>query len=146
MSTLKQEQQQKSREAADTDKPYEYSPLRVAEGVTINVVSAVLIGLGAIILGAAYAGWALVLSALHTPDGLVGVIALILLGAMLLLIILVVAIVAWIRGMSSAALSGMLLGAMIGASIGAAIASGKFGDRLEAAAKMAKNAAKTGGG
>ncbi len=131
---LKQEQQQKPMETTATDHSYEWSYMRVAEAVTTNVVSAVIIGLGAIILGTVYGAWALVLSALHTPSGLVGVLALILLGAMLMLAILVVAIIAWFRGTSSATLMGMLLGAMIGAAIGAAIDSGKWNDWIIAAA------------
>jgi len=147
MSTLKQEKQQKLREDADTDKHYEWSYIRVAEGVTTNVVSAVLIGLGAIILGAVYGIWVLILSALHTPDGLVGIAALILLGAILMLVILAIVIYAWVRGISSATLAGALLGAMIGAAIGAAIDSGKLSDWIKAATAKAqeqKNATKTG--
>ena len=131
---LKQEQQQKPMETIATDNSFEWSYIRVAEAVTTNVVSAVIIGLGAVILGVVYGTWVLVLSALHTPDGLIGILGLLLLGATLMLVVLVVAIIAWVRGMSSATFIGMLLGAMIGAAIGAAIDSGKWNDWIIAAA------------
>lgn len=130
MDTLKQEQQQKLIGAADTDKPYEWSYVRVFEQTVINVVSAAIIGTGAIILGSIYAAWVLLLSALHTPDGLVGILAFVLLGAVLTLLILAAVIVALFRRMRSAilrsaALAGMVIGAMVGAMLGAALGSGK---------------------
>lgn len=125
MDTLKQEQQQKLIGAADTDNSYEWSSMRVVEQTVINVVSAAIIGTGAIIAGAIYAAWVLLLSALHTPDGLVGILAFVLLGAVLMLLILIVVIVAWFRRMSSATLAGIVIGAMVGGLIGAALDSGK---------------------
>jgi len=149
MNTLKQEQQQKLIGAADTDKPYEWSYMRVAEGTVINVVSAAIIGIGAIFLGSIFAaGWALLVSVLHVPSEFVGIFAFIFLGAVLMLIILVIVIVAWFRRMSSAALVGMVIGAVIGAAIGAAIDSGKWKIDLTEAATMAheqKNTTKTEG-
>src|SRR5713101_2964745 len=126
MNTSKQEQQQKFIGAIDTDKPYEWSYIRVAEGIVTYVVSAAIIGSGAIFVGVIYAGWLLLLSALHTPAGIVGILAFILLGAVLVLLSLGIAIVAWFRHMSSATLAGMVLGAVVGAAIGAAIDSGKW--------------------
>ena len=141
---LKQEQQQEPIEVSAADNSYEWSYMRVAEGVTTNVVSASIIGLGAILLGAVYGAWVLVLSALHTPDGLIGILALILLGAMLMLVILVVVIIAWFRGMSAGTLIGMLVGAAIGAAIGRAIESGKgINWTVGANAQEQKNTAKT---
>lgn len=121
MDTLKQEQKQKLIKAADTEKPYGWSSMRVLEQTVSNVVSATIIGTGAIILGLIYAGWVLLLSVWHTPDGLVGILAFVLLGAVLMLLILVVVIVAWFRRMSSATLAGIVIGAMIGGMIGAAM-------------------------
>jgi hypothetical protein len=126
MDTLKQTQQQQSSGPTETDTAYEWSYMRVAEGVTTNVVSAVIIGGLAILGGAVYAGWTLVLNALHTPSGIVGMLAFILLGAVLMLVILGVVIVAWIRGTSTATLAGIMIGAIVGAAIGAAIDSGKW--------------------
>src|SRR5260370_8633356 len=143
MDTSKQEQQQKFIGAAETDRGYEWSYIRVAEGVTINVVTAVVIGIGAIILGVVYAGWALLLNVWHAPAGFIGILAFILLGAVIMLLILIVFIVAWIRGMSSAIMAGMLIGAMVGAAIGAAIDSGKWKIDWAKAAQEQKRAAKT---
>jgi hypothetical protein len=145
MDTAKHEQQLVKSTA---EKPYEWSVIRVAESTVINVVSAAIIGVGAIILGSMYAAaWALLVNVLHTPDGLVGILAFILLGAALVVIILIVMVVAGLRKMSSAALAGMLIGAMVGAAIGAAIVSGKF--KTDWAVSLAetqnqKNAAKAG--
>jgi xanthine/uracil/vitamin C permease (AzgA family) len=152
MDTSKQKQQPWT-ESAIAAEPYEWSYMRVAEGTVINVVSAAIIGIGAIILGSIYAAaWALLVNVLHTPDGLVGILAFVLLGAVLMLIILVIMIVAWFRRMSSAVLAGMLIGAVIGAAIGAAIGSGKWKsdwkfDWAEGAPKAQeqKNTAKTEG-
>lgn len=95
MNTLKQEQRQKLVQHADTDKPCEWSYIRVAEGTVINVVSAAIIGIVAIILGSIYAaGWALLVNVLHIPAGLVCILAFILLGAVVMLIILGVVVVA----------------------------------------------------
>jgi len=133
----------------DADNTYEWSYMRVAEGVTINVVSAVLISVLGIILGVIYGGWTLLLNVWHAPAGLIGILAFILLGAVLVLIILVLVIVAWFRGMSSATLAGMMLGAIVGAAIGAVIDSGEWKkwkfDFTEAAPKTQeqKKAAKT---
>ena len=55
MNTSKQDQQQ-SVEPADIDNVYEWSYIRVAEGVTTNVVSAILIGSLAILSATVYAG------------------------------------------------------------------------------------------
>ena len=145
---LKQEHQQKPIESAGTDNSYEWSFMRIAEGVTTNVVSAIIIGSLAIISGTVYAGWTLLLIVLHTPDGLIGILAFILLGAILMLIVLIVAVIAWFRGTSSAALVGMLIGAMIGAALGAAIDSGKLSEWVAAAVakqQEQKNATKTEG-
>jgi len=125
MVTSKQEQQQNLVKSTNASEEYEWSYIRVAEHVTINVVSAAIIGTGAILGGAVYAGWTLLLNVLHAPSGLIGILAFVLLGAVLMLLILVVVIVAWIRGIKSATLAGMLLGAVIGAAIGSAIDSGK---------------------
>lgn len=129
-------QKQKLAEAPAPDQPYEWSYIRVAEATVINVISAVIIGTWAIILGLIYAGWTLLLKGLHTPAGLVGILAFILLGAVLMLIILVVVIIAWFRRVSSATLVGMLIGAMVGAAIGAAIDSGKWKTDWAKAAAM----------
>lgn len=145
MDASKQKQQQLLIESATTAKPYEWSYVRVAEQTVINVVSAIIIGGGALVLGLIYAGWLLLLNVWHTPAGLEGILAFVLLGAVLMLIMLVVVVVAWVRGMSSAALGGMVIGAMIGAAIGAAIDSGKLKfDWLETATKAQeqKNATK----
>jgi len=122
MEASKQEQQ-KLIGSADTEAAYEWSYMRVAEGTGTNVVSAAVIGTGGIFLGLIYAAWTLLLNVLHAPAGLVGILAFILLGAVLMLIILVLMIVAWFRRLSSPTLAGMLLGAMVGAALGAAIAS-----------------------
>lgn len=85
---------------------------------------------------------------LHLPAGLVGILAFILLGAVIMLIILGVVVVAWFRRMSSATLAGMVISAIVGAAIGAAIDSGKCKTDWAKAATMAqeqKNAAKTEG-
>jgi xanthine/uracil/vitamin C permease (AzgA family) len=126
MDTSKQEQQQKFIGASDTNKGYEWSYIRVAEGVTIIVVSATIIGAAGIFLGLVYAGWTLLLNVWHAPAGLVGILAFALLGAVLMLITLAVVIVAWFRRMSSATFIGMMIGAAVGAAIGAAIDSGKW--------------------
>jgi Na+/proline symporter len=126
MDRPKQAQQQMPVESAENENAYEWSYIRVAEGVTTNVVSAVIIGGLAILSGVIYAGWALVLSALHAPSGIVGILAFILLGAVLMFVILVIVIVAWLRGMKSTALAGMLIGAIVGAAIGASIDAGKW--------------------
>lgn len=86
----------------------------------------------------------MLLNVWHAPSGLVGILAFILLGAVLMFIILVIAIIAWFRRMSSATLVGML----IGAAIGAAIDSGKWKidwEKTVAKAKeeVQKNTAKT---
>jgi hypothetical protein len=149
MDSPKQEQVQKPPAPASTDDAYEWSFIRVAEGVMTNVVSFLIIGLLGIFGGLIYAAALLVLNVLHTPSGLIGILAFILLGAVLMLIILGIAIVAWFRGMSSAALMGMAIGAIVGAAIGAAIDSGEWKkwkfDWAEAATKTQeqKKATKT---
>lgn len=123
MTTVQTEQQQAVKAA---DKAYEWSYQRIVESITINVVSALLIGLGAVFLGALYGVGTLVASALHTPNGLLGIAALVFLGGILTLVILGIVVFAWIRGLSSATVAGMLLGALVGGLIGAAIDAGKW--------------------
>lgn len=143
MNASKQEQQQSVKSAAD--QPYEWSYIRVAEATVTNVVSAAIISAGALVVGLIYAGWLLLLNVWHAPAGLVGILAFILLGAMLMLIVLGFVIVAWFRHMNSATLAGMLIGAMVGAAIGAAIDTGKW--KVDASiftkAQEQTNAAKT---
>src|SRR5690242_19902369 len=102
MNSLKQEQRMVS-ETAKTDKGYEWSYVQVAEEVVTTVVSAAIIGGAGIFLGLVYAGWTLLLNVWRAPAGLIGILAFVLLGAVLIVIILGVVIVAWFRRMSSAA-------------------------------------------
>jgi Na+/proline symporter len=131
MDASKQTQQQEVNKATDkaaaTEAPYEWSFTRVAEGVTINVVSAFLIAIGAVLLGATYSLLALLLTLWHLPGAIIASLALVLLGAVLGIIFLVIAVIAWLRGTKSSLVAGMLLGALIGAAVGAAMNSKKGG-------------------
>jgi multidrug efflux pump subunit AcrB len=113
MDTLKQTQQQEMSKAADTETPYEWSFTRVTEGITINVVSAFLIAIGAVLLEAIYSVLALLLTLWHLPGGIIASLALVLLGAILGIIFLAIALIAWLRGTKSSLVAGMVLGALI---------------------------------
>jgi hypothetical protein len=99
---------------------YEWSTTRVVEGVTINVASALIIGIGGIIVAAFYALIVLVANALHTPSGLLGMVALFILGGILTLVIVIIVIWALIRKTSPSIVVGMAIGGLVGAAIAAA--------------------------
>jgi Na+/proline symporter len=141
MDALKQTQRQEVNKATDKaaapEASYEWSFTRVAEGVTINVVSAFLIAIGAVLLGATYSLLALLLTLWHLPGAIIASLALVLLGAVLGIIFLVIAIIAWLRGTKSSLVAGMVLGALIGAAIGAAMNSKKGGFTVDEALAQA---------
>ncbi|HEY6542396.1 MAG TPA: hypothetical protein VIZ18_15740 [Ktedonobacteraceae bacterium] len=113
-------QEQKPIETASIGNPYEWSGTRIIEQRTINVLSAFIIGIIAVIGGTLYSGALLLLqNVLHVPSGGVGILAFVILGMLLMLALLILACVAWIRGMSSTALMGILIGAAVGAAFGA---------------------------
>lgn len=100
---------------------YEWSTARVAEGVAINVVSALIIGIGGIIVAAFYALIVLIVSALHAPGGLLGIVALFILGGILTLVIVIIVVWAFIRRIPPTIAVGMAMGALVGAAIAIAI-------------------------
>jgi len=117
MEINKQRQVQAAEHTAKTEQDYTWSTTRIAEGVMINVVTFLFIALLGLFGGMIYAAWLLVLNLLHTPSGLIGILAFILLGAVLMLIALVAALILWLRGTRSRVAAGMVIGALIGASM-----------------------------
>lgn len=104
--------------AQDTDEAsYEWSTMRVVEGVTTNVVSALIIGIGGILIAAFYALGVLIASALHVPNGLLGLVSLLILGGILTLISVILVIVAFVRKIPPSIAAGMFIGALTGAAI-----------------------------
>lgn len=100
---------------------FEWSTTRVVEGVTVNVVSALIIGIDGIIIAALYALIVLIASALHVPGGLLGLVSLLILGGILTLGIVIIVIWALIRKIPPDIAVGMAIGALVGASIAVAL-------------------------